>query len=186
VLEQHYRERGEVAEAIYHANRLDWERGVEEWCQIFHQALQQSSYELCSTLIQVRSELSIHNEFQLGNVSRFEGDYFAFFAGYEEAKEEYLEAIKAYDQALKLTPKDFRIYNNKGSILLKLGDLQVQLVPLQDALNSYQKALAVYNQAAQLAPNKVDVINNKGNALLKLGDLYTRLKNPSSERNRVF
>jgi tetratricopeptide (TPR) repeat protein len=179
VLEEHYRERGEVAEAIYHANRLDWERGVVEWCQVFEQALQQSRYELCSTLIQVRSELSIHNEFQLGNVSRFEGEYFAFFAGYEEAKEEYLEAIKAYDQALKLTPNDFRIYNNKGSILLKLGDLQVQLVHLQDSLNSYQKALAVYNQAAQLAPNEVDVINNKGNALLKLGDLYTRLRNPS-------
>jgi tetratricopeptide (TPR) repeat protein len=178
VLEQHYREKGEVAEAIYHANRLDWERGVKEWVELFERALRQSRYELCSNLIQVRSELSIHNEFQLGNVSRFEGDYFAFLAGYEEAKEEYLEAIKAYDQALKLTPNDFRIYNNKGSILLKLGDLQVQLVRLQDGLNSYQKALAIYNQAAQLALNKVDIINNKGNALLKLGDLYTRLKKP--------
>ncbi len=31
VLEKYYREQGEIAEAIYHANRLDWQRGVNEW-----------------------------------------------------------------------------------------------------------------------------------------------------------
>jgi len=35
VLEGHYRELGNRAEAIYHANRLDWLRGVKEWVEVF-------------------------------------------------------------------------------------------------------------------------------------------------------
>ena len=39
VLEGYYRELGTVAEAIYHANRLDWERGVKEWVEVFDEVL---------------------------------------------------------------------------------------------------------------------------------------------------
>lgn len=65
ILEKHYREHSNavdtatVAEAIYHANRLDWERGVKEWVTTFDDALQLSRYGLCSTLLKVRGELSI-------------------------------------------------------------------------------------------------------------------------------
>ncbi len=39
VLERYYRELGNVAEAIYHANRLDWLRGAKEWEDVFEEAL---------------------------------------------------------------------------------------------------------------------------------------------------
>jgi tetratricopeptide (TPR) repeat protein len=111
VLEQHYREKGEVAEAIYHANRLDWERGVEEWVEVFDAALKLSRNDQCRTLLEVRSDLLIQNDFYLGRISQSEADYFASLARYEEAKQEYLEAITAYEQDLSLIPRDTATLN---------------------------------------------------------------------------
>jgi hypothetical protein len=42
-------------------------------CQVFEQALQRSRYEQCRSLLEVRNELSIQSDFQLGRVSRAEG-----------------------------------------------------------------------------------------------------------------
>jgi tetratricopeptide (TPR) repeat protein len=175
VLQQHYRERGEVAEAIYHANRLDWERGVVEWCQVFEQALQQSRYEQCRTLLEVRSELSIQSDFQLGRVSHAEGDYFAQLARYPEAKQEYLEAVTAYEQALRFTPDNIAALNNKGNALAKVGDLQTRLSQHTEALLSYTQAIAAYNTTLTLVPGDIYALNNKGNVLQSQGNLQTRL-----------
>lgn len=57
VLENYYRQKNEVAEAIYHANRLDWKRGVDEWVKEFDAALKKSRYEQCRALLEIRSEL---------------------------------------------------------------------------------------------------------------------------------
>jgi tetratricopeptide (TPR) repeat protein len=175
VLEQHYRERGEVAEAIYHANRLDWERGVKEWVQVFDQTLQRSCYQLCHRLLEVRSELIIQSDFKLGIVSRAEGDYFAQLARYAEAKQEYLEALSAYDQDLKLTPNDPTTLNNKGIALKSLGDLQTVLADYPQALQFYLEAIATYNSALTLASDENKILNNKGNAQSSLGELQTRV-----------
>jgi len=175
VLEQHYRERGEVTEAIYHANRLDWERGVVEWCQVFEQALQRSRYEQCRSLLEVRNELSIQSDFQLGRVSHAEGDYFAQLARYPEAKQEYLEAITAYEQNLRFTPDNITALNNKGNALAKVGDLQTRLSQHTEALLSYTQAIAAYNSALTLVPGDIYALNNKGNVLQSQGNLQTRL-----------
>jgi tetratricopeptide (TPR) repeat protein len=175
VLEQHYQERGEVAEAIYHANRLDWERGVVEWCQVFEQALQRSRYEQCRSLLEVRNELSIQSDFQLGRVSHAEGDYFAQLARYPEAKQEYLEAITAYEQNLRFTPDNIAALNNKGNALAKVGDLQTRLSQHTEALLSYTQAIAAYNSALTLVPGDIYALNNKGNVLQSQGNLQTRL-----------
>ncbi len=175
VLEQHYRERGEVAEAIYHANRLDWERGVVEWVEVFDEVLQQSCYEQCRTLLEVRGELSIQSEFQLGNVSHSEGKYFAQLARYVEANQEYLEAVVAYNRTLRFAPDDINVLNNKGLVLESLGDLQSQLAQHQVALEHYHQAIAAYDQILTFAPNDIDALNNKGDLLLSLGDLQSQL-----------
>jgi hypothetical protein len=58
VLEQHYRKSGNVAEAIYHAIRQNWQRGVKEWLGVFNIAKQAGNFELCRTLLEIRKELS--------------------------------------------------------------------------------------------------------------------------------
>jgi tetratricopeptide (TPR) repeat protein len=112
-----------VAEVIYHANRLDWQRGVNEWVEKFKEALEQSRYEQCRSLLEVRNELIIQSDFKLGRVSRAEGDYFVTLSLYQEAEQEYLEAIAAYDLQLRLTPDHIYTHNNKGIALRNLVDI---------------------------------------------------------------
>ncbi|MBD2297204.1 tetratricopeptide repeat protein [Nostoc sp. FACHB-190] len=175
VLEKYYRQQGQVAEAIYHANRLDWRRGVNEWVEVFDKALRLSRYEQCRSLLEVRSGLIINSDFQLGRMSQFEGDYYAQLARYSEAQTEYLEAVAAYNQKLTITPNDTATLNNKGLALQSFGDLQTQLAEYLQALQAYNEAIAAYDQALHLAPDDNEVLNNKGIALRSLGNLQTQL-----------
>ncbi|HEY9849275.1 MAG TPA: hypothetical protein V6D28_07440 [Leptolyngbyaceae cyanobacterium] len=175
VLETHYREVGNLPEAIYHANRLDWEWGVDEWVREFDAALEKSNYQLCSSLLEVRGELRIASDFQVGRISQSEGNYFSTLARHTDAKQEYLEAVAAYNRELSLTPDDISALNNKGLALQNLGDLQAQLTEFDAAKQSYTNAIASFNSALILAPNDISVLNNKGGALQSLGDLQAQL-----------
>src|SRR4028119_862636 len=117
VLDGHYREVRDAAEAIFHANRLDWERGMKEWVEVFDEALRLSRYGECEALLGVRDELWIKSDFRLGIISRSEGDYYAKLARYVEARQEYLEAVAAYNSALLIAPDSNYALNNKGNAL---------------------------------------------------------------------
>ncbi len=67
----------------------------------------------------------------------------------------YGEKLAAYDQAIRLDPKNSYYYNCKGCILAKFG--------------RYEEALTVFEQAIQLNPRGAHLYNNKGQALTKLG-----------------
>jgi hypothetical protein len=58
ILEEYYRERGDVAEAIYHAACQNWRRGIQQWLQVFNTAKQQRNWELCRNLLEIRKELN--------------------------------------------------------------------------------------------------------------------------------
>jgi tetratricopeptide (TPR) repeat protein len=175
VLEGHYREVGDVAEAIFHANRLDWERGVKEWQEVFDKALKKSRYKECEALLGVRDELWIKSDYWLGRVSRSEGHYYAQFARYVEAKQEYLETVAAYDRQLILTPDDDATLNSKGNALHRLGELQARLSEFEAAKLSYCDAIAALNSALLIVPDDIDVLRNKGIALKCLGELQAKL-----------
>jgi tetratricopeptide (TPR) repeat protein len=176
VLEQHYRELGNAAEAIYHANRLDWLRGVKEWVTVFEEALRLSRYGECESLLAVRSELWIKSDFWLGRISQSEGDYYARLARYAEAKQEYLEAVAAYDRQIIIiiTPDDDATLNNKGIVLGCLGKLQARLSEFEAAKQFYLDAIAAFNSALEIAPKDIAALNNKGIGLQSLGDLQAR------------
>ena len=175
VLEKYYRDRGEVAEAIYHANRLDWERGVGEWVDEFDQTLKLSRYDRCRVLLEIRNKLVIQNDFELGRVSQTEGDYFAQLSQHQDALTFYTQAIASYDQALLRAPDLIQAHNNKGIALENLGNLQASLSEHQEALTSYTQAIASYDQALLRAPDLIQAHNNKGNALQRLGELQASL-----------
>ena len=175
VLEGHYRELGNRAEAIYHANRLDWLRGVQEWVEVFDEALEKSRYGECESLLEVRGVLWVKSDFQLGRISQSEGNYYARLARYAEAKQEYLEAVSAYDRQIILTPDDEGTLNNKGSALRSLGDLQAQLTEFEAAKQSYLDAIAAFNSALLIAPDYITTLGNKGIGLQRLGELQALL-----------
>jgi len=175
VLEGYYRELGNGAEAIFHANRLDWERGMKEWVEVFEEALEKSRYGECESLLGVRDDLWIKSDFWLGRISESEGDYYARLARYAEEKQEYLEAVAAYDRQIILTPDDYKTLNNKGIALRCLGDLQARLSEFEAAKQSYSEAIAALNSALLIAPDYNYALNSKGFALRCLGDLQARL-----------
>ncbi|MBD2384855.1 tetratricopeptide repeat protein [Cylindrospermum sp. FACHB-282] len=174
VLEKYYRQEGKVAEAIYHANRLDWLQGVNEWVKVFDEALQNSRYEKCRSLLKIRNEMVIMSNFQLGRVSESEGDYFAILTRYQEAQEKYLEAVAAYKQDLKINPDDTATLNNLGNALQKLGVLQTWISQYHQALQSYSEVIATY-KSANLASDDIYALNNLGIVLQSLGDIQTQL-----------
>ena len=171
VLEGYYRELGNAAEAIYHANRLDWERGAKEWVTVFEKASRLSRYGECESLLAVRSELWINSDFQLGLISQWEGNYYAQLARYAEAKQEYLEAVAAYDRQIILTSDYIAALNNKGSALGSLGKLQAELREFEAAKQFYLDAITAFEKVLEIALNDNYALNNKGNALRCLGDL---------------
>ena len=175
VLEAYWREQGNISEAIYHANCLDWEKGLTEWVEVFEKALRLSRYDLCRALLEVRSELDIGSYEWLGYISASEGDYFAQLARHAEAEAELTEAIAAYDQALTRAPDYINALNNKGLALQSLGKLQAGLAQHTEALESYGSAIAAYDRALTRAPDDIYALNNKGNALASLGELQARL-----------
>lgn len=175
VLEGHYREVGDAAEAIFHANRLDWLRGVKEWEEVFNGALNKSRYGECKSLLGVRDELWIKSDYRMSRISLSEGNYYAQLARYVEAKQEYLEAVAACNGELILTPDDDATLKNKGNALTKLGELHAQLSEFDSAKQSYSEATAAYNSALVIAPDDKVALSNKGIALLYLGDLQAQL-----------
>lgn len=180
-LEKHYRERGEAgdvtsaAEAIYHTNRLNWGRGVDQWVEAFEAALQASNYGICRALLGIRPELLVETCLALGLMSQLEGDYFKSLALYEEAAQHYLGAIKAYGEQLRHEPGGAFVYYSRGVALKHLGDLQSELSQHDAAARSYVDAIADYDKALALAPGGVPALSGKGLALQSLGDLQLHL-----------
>jgi tetratricopeptide (TPR) repeat protein len=174
VLEKYYRARAEQGdssasvEAIYHLNWVDGAKGVAEWTGAFERALQHSHYRLCRALVELRSEMALRLDFERALLSGYSGDYFKTLSAHSAAMEEYQSAVIAYDRALALVPSDPHALNNRGNVVLRLGDLQTGLARTRAAERSYRDAIASFDRALALAPDAWHVHNNKGNALESL------------------
>ena len=180
-LTKYYQARGEqgditaIAERVYHANRLEWAEGVNQWLNEMERALTLSKHDICRALLSIRNELFISDDFSSGRVSAQEGDYYAALAIHQNALIEYQEAIAAFDEVLRIAPEEVPAHNNKGIALQGLGEVQTTLSQYEDALKSYAQAIAAFDEVLRRAPDYVYAHNNKGTALTHLGDLQARL-----------
>ncbi|BCS92331.1 MAG: beta-barrel assembly-enhancing protease [Metallosphaera javensis (ex Sakai et al. 2022)] len=113
---------------------------------------------------------------------------------YEEGR--YEEAIKEYDQAISLDPRNPDYHYNKGIALRILGRYEEALREFEQAisldpkdpfyhynkglalaeLGRYEEAIKEYDQAISLDPNNPFYHNNKGNALRNLGRYEEAIK----------
>ncbi len=111
-------------------------------------------------------------------------------------KGEYDRAIEAYQQAIKLNPKDNMAYNNMGINYDKKGDYDraieayqqaIKLNPKDDSAyynmgNSYAKkgeydrAIEAYQQAIKLNPEYDNIYNNIGLCYYRKGDSHKSIE----------
>jgi tetratricopeptide (TPR) repeat protein len=101
-------------------------------------------------------------------------------------QEKYAEAITAFDEALKITPNDTILKNNKDLALKKrdaqnrLKDSNALALGLNNSGNGYFKqgkyaeAINEYNQALRLTPNNKTIKNNRDNAQKNLEKSKTK------------
>jgi tetratricopeptide (TPR) repeat protein len=74
----------------------------------------------------------------------------------------YDEAIKAYDEAIRLDPEDAAAWNNKGNAL--------------DELGRYEEAIKSYNRAAELSEDYSENRLRKGNSHYDAGRYLAAIK----------
>lgn len=77
------------------------------------------------------------------------------FGMYYENLGRHIEAIIAFDKALKINPKFTEAWHGKGAALYKLG--------------RFDSAMECFDKALEINPNFVEAWNNKGTALYNLG-----------------
>lgn len=86
-----------------------------------------------------------------------------FYVGlYHQNGEQFDNAIKAYDEALKINPNLLEAWYNKGLALGKLG--------------KHEDAIKTYDEALKIEPNDHEVWLNNGVALGKLGKFEDAVK----------
>lgn len=89
--------------------------------------------------------------------------------GYAAASEQrYPDAITAYSEALKLTPQDVRIYEQRAAVEMKANDTD--------------KALADYSEAIKLKPNEVRYLNYRA----YIYETKVDLKNAMADTEKVL
>ena len=174
ILSQYYQEQEEEIELIYHINRMNWQQGGLMWTSVFDHALRSSNYEQCRALLRVRNDLIIKDDFLLGEISHYEGDYFMELSRYAEAEQKYLEAIAAYDQTYKQSPTNKSALEKKAFILEKLGNLKAEQAQYFKAMEKYEQSIATCDQILGYDPSKSNgsnAFNIKALALKNIGDL---------------
>ena len=116
-----------IVDAIYHANRREWERGYREWHEVFESALQNSRYGLCASLLELRPELWLETDFAQGLLAYHAGELALALSQHALARFQLEEAVAWYDRALQQQPDNINAHSNRGNALQGLANLLAEL-----------------------------------------------------------
>ena len=140
-------------EAIYHANRREWQRGYVEWCEVFESALQNARYALCASLLELRPELWLETDFARGRLAFHAGGLALALSQRALARFHLQEAVAWYDRALQQQPDEIEAHNNRGNALNQWAKLLIELGELPDAQKKNTQAMDACRRALASAPN---------------------------------
>jgi tetratricopeptide (TPR) repeat protein len=180
-LEVYYREQYQQGDefanvsAIYHANRQDWQRGYDEWQNMFNLAMKCSQHALCESLMELRKELRLDTDFAMAYVAYLIGKYAQSLARYKLATTEFNTSIEFYNQELLINPEQPYIHNNLGNALTALASLMAEQSEYESSKTTYIEAIESFDVILKLMPDDVYAYNNRGLSLELLADLLTTL-----------
>ncbi|MEW8560989.1 MAG: hypothetical protein AB2541_02755, partial [Candidatus Thiodiazotropha sp.] len=172
-----------IAEAIYHANQQEWERGYREWIETMEGALQNARYDLAETLADLRFVLRLETVFARGYVDYQVAELNLNLSRYQDSSSAYAQAVAAYDEALARAPDDVAAHISKGNALVRLGQLHADLSDYEGAANAYAQAVAACDEALARAPDDVTAHSSKGSAFNGLGELRAALSDHEGAAN---
>ncbi len=103
-LEKYYRKENSLdnIEAIYHANRFDQKRSVQEWNSLFENRLFSGEFEYCESLMFLRNEMQINENLYLSEMLRLEGDYFSATYRNEDAELSFKKAMEILEDNIQI------------------------------------------------------------------------------------
>jgi len=184
-LEEYYRQRAAsgdmdaVIEAIYHANRVEHGRGVEEWTAALTDALHHGLYGMCTALLTLRVDLLVDTAFGRARVAQAEGDYYKKVARYSEAEQAYQETINAAGEVLVDSASDNDDIEStlilKAAALGLLAEVDDVQARFQPAGLHYREALALYEEIVQRFPASLIALHNRATLLQSYGQFQARL-----------
>jgi len=180
-LERFYRDRsasGEIADALeylYHANRVDWKRGIAEWISTLDETLHYGRYDICASLLTLRDELIVDSHYWTARVSMTQGEYFQKQGRYLEAAQAFQDASDAGREASVSDTDDVEEgLLVEAAALGRLGEIANIQARYQDSDNLFQAADAVHDHIAQRFPISAVAQHNRGTALQARGQLQLR------------
>lgn len=174
-LEKHYLELskdGDVfanVEALYHANRCDWKRGVTEWIEAFEFAVSNGRFETCRGLLDVRSKLIVLGNLEEALILKLEGDFFLRLGQRSDSTQKYLQALERTSQAIDGDPWSVQGYRNQCDVLIRLGENETILSRFVEAIAAFERAIVACDKALEFVPYDASAHKSKGHALLVLG-----------------
>jgi tetratricopeptide (TPR) repeat protein len=184
-LEGYYRERDDPAaraEAIYHANRRDWQRGVEEWVERFKDALWRNRYDECHALVDVRDELVVEGSLWAGRIATAIGQFATLLARHGEAEAAFRDALAAHAEAIRHDADAFGALRSMAVTQRLLGALLATQAKHGEAEAAFWESIVACGEALRLAPEDLDAHNTKGNVFRSLGNLLaTQAKHGEAE-----
>ena len=97
------------------------------------------------------------------------GDLFVSLSDAKAAAMKYMEAVKAFDQAVARSPKDAQIHIDKGVTLGSLGNLCAAVYRHEEAQTVYADTVATFEHALSYVPEYSFVHLLKAMALFSWG-----------------
>ncbi|MGE4266884.1 MAG: tetratricopeptide repeat protein [Deferribacterales bacterium] len=89
------------------------------------------------------------------------GEWFYIGLHYQNCNK-FEDAIKAYDEAIRINPKAHAVWGNKGIALI--------------SNNKFKEAIEAFNEALNIKPNLPELLNNKGVAFERLNEFDKAIK----------
>jgi len=84
--------------------------------------------------------------------------------------QQFQDAISDYGEAIKISPEDPRIYEQRAAAEMKLNDMDAEI-----KLNDMDKALADYSEAIKLKPNEVKYYSYRSYIYEVKGDIQNSM-----------
>lgn len=163
-LSRYYKERAEktghivdIVTSIFHTGKLDWSKGVEEWRENFQRGLDESNYQICRTLLDLKyadppDNLNFLAPLAKVQAYRLEGEYFATLGRLPEA-------FDAYDSGLNLaitddffTQDSYKNYEEAAMINYGLAQLAIVKMDVAQAMKHFTNGLNILDRGADIEP----------------------------------